>query len=79
MGAQSEPAAGWRSPAIWTAVGAFVDRSNGGNVTIKWRKLGLFVFALAGAGYARTSRPDAPVATQPADVERPWGFPAGPR
>jgi hypothetical protein len=58
---------------------AFVDRSHGGKVTIKRPKLGLFALALASAGYAQTSRPDAGAATQPADVETPSGLLAGPR
>jgi hypothetical protein len=37
------------------------------------------MFAFASAGYAQTSRPDAPVATKPSDAQRPSGILAGPR
>jgi hypothetical protein len=48
-------------------------------MTTNWLKLALFAAAFTSAGYAQTSRPDAPAATQPADVSRPSGFLAGPR
>jgi hypothetical protein len=53
--------------------------ARGGIMMVDWLKLVLFTLALTSGGYAQTSRPDTPAATQPAHDPAPTGFLAGPR